>query len=39
MEIYIRDLSEAEFTHGLCPQCADTALHEIKRLNTNRSST
>ncbi|MCD4706200.1 MAG: hypothetical protein K8S62_00500 [Candidatus Sabulitectum sp.] len=23
MESYIRDKSEAEFTHGLCPDCAD----------------
>ena len=24
IEIYIRDRSEAEFTHGLCPDCVDT---------------
>jgi hypothetical protein len=24
VEVYIRDRSEAEFTHGFCPECAET---------------
>jgi hypothetical protein len=29
MEVYIRDHSEAEFSHGLCPGCAEIALKEL----------
>ncbi|MEM7583191.1 MAG: two-component regulator propeller domain-containing protein [Acidobacteriota bacterium] len=29
IETYIRDRSEAEFTHGLCPDCIDTYLSEL----------
>jgi ligand-binding sensor domain-containing protein len=25
MEVYVRDHSEADFTHGICPDCASTA--------------
>lgn len=30
IEGYIRDHSEAEFTHGLCPDCAESALKELE---------
>lgn len=30
IEVYIRDHSEAEFTHGLCPGCAKKMLDEVK---------
>jgi len=29
MEVYIRDHSEAEFSHGICPECAEKALKEL----------
>jgi hypothetical protein len=32
MEAYIRNNSEAEFTHGLCPGCAEKALKEVEKL-------
>ncbi len=35
MEMFIRDRSDAEFTHGLCPQCADSALREVEKLKTD----
>ena len=28
MEVYIRDHSEADFTHGICPECAQTLYPE-----------
>lgn len=31
MESYIRDHSEAEFSHGLCPACAANAYEELRR--------
>jgi len=36
IESYIRDHSEAEFSHGLCPECAKKALEEIKRYKTRK---
>lgn len=30
MEMYIRDHSEATFTHGMCPSCLEKALEEMK---------
>lgn len=30
IEVYIRDHSEAEFSHGLCPECAEKALKELE---------
>ena len=33
MEVYIRDHSEAEFSHGICPECAKKALEEIDEFN------
>ncbi len=30
LEVYIRDHSEAEFTHGLCPECARKFYPQIK---------
>ena len=32
IESYIRDHSEAEFTHGLCPDCAEKAFSEIRKM-------
>jgi hypothetical protein len=34
IESYIRIHSEVEFTHGLCPDCAEKAFAEIRRLKT-----
>ncbi len=31
MEAYIRDRSEAEFTHSVCPDCRDKLYAELKR--------
>ena len=31
MEIYIREHSEAEFSHGLCPECAEQAYAQFAR--------
>lgn len=31
IEVYIRDHSEAEFTHGICPECQEKALKAIDR--------
>ncbi|MBI4974457.1 MAG: PAS domain-containing protein [Candidatus Omnitrophica bacterium] len=36
IEIYIRDHSEAEFTHGLCPDCARKAYEELDRLKKEK---
>ena len=30
MEMYIRDHSEAEFTHSLCPECFKIQMEELK---------
>jgi hypothetical protein len=27
--IYVRDHSEAEFSHGVCPECLDVILGEL----------
>ena len=32
IEVYVRDHSEAEFTHGLCPDCAKKYFDEISLL-------
>lgn len=37
IESYIRDHSEAEFTHGLCPECARKTLDEMNDLVRNGS--
>jgi len=31
-EIYVRDHSGVKFTHGLCPDCAESYYEEIERL-------
>jgi CheY-like chemotaxis protein len=31
IEVYIKDHSEADFTHGLCPVCADKMMEEANR--------
>lgn len=36
MESYIRDHSEAEFSHGLCPVCAENAYEELRRFKDGR---
>lgn len=41
MELYIRDHSEAEFSHGMCPECAEKAmknLEEFKKKNPGPGS-
>lgn len=30
LEVYIKDHSSAEFTHGYCPECAEDLLNDIK---------
>jgi hypothetical protein len=30
IEVYIRDRSEAEFTHGICPECKEKLYRELK---------
>lgn len=37
IEAYIRDRSEAEFTHGICPQCANKAYEELERLKRSET--
>ena len=32
MEVYIKEHSEAEFSHGYCPECAKKALEELMNL-------
>jgi YesN/AraC family two-component response regulator len=39
MESYIRDHSEAEFSHGYCPECAQKALEEIEHYMKHNSNT
>ena len=34
IEAYIRDLSEAEITHGLCPDCMKKLYPEIANQNS-----
>lgn len=31
LEVYIRDRSDADFTHGACPECAERILNERRR--------
>jgi hypothetical protein len=41
IESYIRDHSEAEFSHGICPECAEKLypeLNYIKKKNENRTT-
>jgi nitrate/nitrite-specific signal transduction histidine kinase len=35
MEMYIRDHSEAEFSHGMCDDCAKKAMEEFRKKNQN----
>lgn len=43
MEWYIREHSEAEFSHGFCPECGqkarDQAVEEIKKIKARNSGT
>lgn len=32
IEVYVREHTEAEFSHGLCPDCGKKALEEIEKL-------
>ena len=32
LEVYIRDHSEANFTHGYCPECAKKMLDEVRKM-------
>lgn len=38
IEAYISDHSEAEFTHGLCPECAKKYYDELAKLKKNNPS-
>lgn len=38
LEVYIRDRSEADFSHGLCPDCATRALEELQRTKPGMTS-
>jgi len=33
LEDYIQEHSEAEFSHGYCPDCSDKAMYEFKKKN------
>jgi CheY-like chemotaxis protein len=37
MESYISDHSEAEFSHGYCPECAQKAMEEVKQFKERHS--
>jgi two-component system, NtrC family, sensor kinase len=37
IEAYIRDHSEADFTHSVCPHCADQAYEEINRMKRSNA--
>jgi hypothetical protein len=39
METYIRDHSEAEFTHGMCPDCAKKMQEEMNNFLNNKPRT
>ena len=34
VEIYVRDHSEASFSHGYCPECAEKELQKIRKERT-----
>lgn len=38
VEVYIRDHSEAEFSHSLCPGCAETLYPELRSIRKNKPS-
>jgi len=38
IELYIRDRSEAEFSHGICPDCAKKLYPELKMHNNENTS-
>jgi len=39
IEAYIRDRSEAEFSHGICPECAGKLYPEISKKVLSRVTT
>jgi len=38
IEAYVRDHSSAEFTHCLCPSCAEAAMEEVRKLRERRGT-
>jgi hypothetical protein len=38
LEVYVRDHSEAEFTHSYCPECAEKAMREFDRSAERRAT-
>jgi DNA-binding NtrC family response regulator len=38
VEVYIRDHTDADFTHGLCPDCYDALLREISETETHEQT-
>jgi len=39
MEAYIHEHSEADFSHGYCPECAKKVMEEIRQIKKNREKT
>jgi hypothetical protein len=37
VEVYVKEHSEAEFTHGLCPECEKKAYAELEELKKKKS--
>jgi len=36
LEVYVRDHTEAEFSHGLCPECMKKAYPQFEQDKTGR---
>jgi hypothetical protein len=39
LEVYITERSEAEFTHSICPECAEKAMAEISQMKKDKEKT
>jgi hypothetical protein len=37
MEMYIRDNSEAEFSHSMCPDCEKKAYEELEKFKNKKT--
>lgn len=38
LEVYIHSHSKAEFSHGICPDCYETQIKELKKINNNKNN-
>ncbi|HBG92266.1 MAG: hypothetical protein A2X54_03900 [Nitrospirae bacterium GWF2_44_13] len=39
LEVYVTERSEAEFTHGICPECTEKAMAEFSQMKKDKEKT